>query len=731
LIHDSVVRVISVRAQAPERGVIFTGVRIDRSGNVANAGEYVVIRMTPSVVAGAKVERGQWWNVAGHERSRTRVVDGYECQERQVEAVTAVPLRPSGEHIVAFIADNPSFVGIGTVKARRLWDAFGSRLYEILDDRDEAAISQVLSSDSARTIVDAWAAHGDTETLQWLHARGIDVAVGRKLQSFWGSESRMKVEEDPYRLLSFCATWKQVDELARESFGVSDDDPRRLRGAIEESGYQLFGSGHTVLNPSLLERTLLRVLGKEDLVLKATSEAIGNGSYVRGPVGLQPMGAWVMESLIAHAITARLGSSGGAELLPEADVMTTIAEFERDERFRLNDEQRAAVRLAAQHNFACITGGAGVGKTTVLKALYRMYDRAGVRVIQVALAGRAAKRMQETTGRTARTIASFLCGFKDDAVLGPTVLVVDEASMVDVITMSRLSEVLPTHVRILLVGDPAQLMPVGPGLVLHSVVGLPQVPIAELTVVKRYGNRIHSVAAAVRTGTWPNISDDPASPVRFVSCASGESTEAAVIDLYAVDPESTQILSARREGPGGIHSLNAACQQRFSSNQPEIRVWDYEKSRYVGVGLRQGDPVLCTRNHWDRGLQNGSLGIIAKVADSAQTNRDPDEVSGVLGWVTWDDGVSRPFTRDLLADIELGYAITVHKAQGSQWPRIIIPITKSRLLDRTLIYTAITRAQREVILVGEESTAAAAVRAPARATERFVALGSRLAALAQ
>jgi exodeoxyribonuclease V alpha subunit len=155
-----------------------------------------------------------------------------------------------------------------------------------------------------------------------------------------------------------------------------------------------------------------------------------------------------------------------------------------------------------------------------------------------------------------------------------------------------------------------------------------------------------------------------------------------------------------------------------------VQVWDERHDAYARVGFHLGDPVLCTRNLWDRGLQNGSLGVVVQVDDEPQMLTDDDgEESGLaLAWVDWDDGVRRPIVEEILDDLELGYAITVHKAQGSQWPRVIVPLTGHRLLDRTLVYTAVTRAQRQVLLIGDAAAAKKAVEGLPRAHARQVSL---------
>lgn len=736
MILERILRVTSVRSQSPLGfgGCIFTGKPIDADGSTEDAAAYYVVKAAGATLGKVAVQPGQWWRVAGEAVERVLAVDGYRVAESQIDASSAVLMRPSGEHIVSFLADNPSFEGIGRVKARKLWEALGDKLYDALDKADVDTLSTLLTPESAAQVAGAWAQYGDSRTLQWLQVEGIDLEIGRKVLQFFGRETPEKLQEDPYRLLSFCASWQQVDALATGHFRVGLDDPRRLQGAIEEACYRVFAAGHTIVLTATLMNHLQAVLGCQTktfrwrhLVPNALTQGLTNGSFVVGHHGVQPLGALVMEQQVAKAVTDRLAATG-AELMTEVDVDRVLRDYEAKEGIELNAEQRQAVQLAAEKSFALITGGAGVGKTTVLKALCKVYDQAGIEVVQLALAGRAAKRMQEATGRAASTIANFLRTAKELA--GPSVVIIDEASMVDIVTMYRLVELLGSGVRLVLVGDPEQLMPVGPGLVLHALIRLPSVPLVELKVIKRYGGGIAAAATSIRNGVWPVLSNDETKSIAFIHRADRRTDKSTsliaetVLDLYRLNPTDTQILSARRNGSDGVTTINSLCQAAVTKDNKPMMVWSDQHEALALTGFNLGDPVLCTRNMWDRGLQNGSLGTIVEIAESLQLSvGDGDtEAEPVLAWVLWDDGVRRPVGEAMLDDLELGYAITVHKAQGSQWPRVIVPLTGHRLLDRTLIYTAITRAQKQVLIVGDESAAKAAVESLPRVRARQVGL---------
>lgn len=740
-------RIISVRSNNPKGfgGCIFSGREIDESGNVLNAKTLYVVVASNDVIGGVEVQDGQWWAINGPIEAKQVNRNGYIYTEYQIIAVSAQIRRISGRHIVGFLAAHVS--GMGWVKALRLWETYGEKLYEYLDTGNVKKLGQVVSVKVAMELVRFWEVEGDTTTLQWLQKVGIDVELGQKLIGFYKRETVGKIEEDPYRLLAFDCDWNKIDAFALTWLGIKEDDPRRLQGAIEESLYQLFDKGHTAAPMQAIEHRLKRLLGltkrgKEliNLVSHCLDHGFTNGSYALGATGLlHAVGPMYMESYVAKFCANRVSTEKLRKLLPSHIVDAILNEHELEESIQLTAEQREAIHLANRHGLAVVTGGAGTGKTTVLQALYKIYDAASVDVVQMALSGKASMRMAEATGRSARTIASWLNAQTGDNPLDRPasltaeldlkgrVVVIDEASMLDIMTMFLLCRTVGQKGRVVMIGDPSQLMPVGPGLILHELAKTPGIPVVHLKTIKRYSGLIAQVANAVRNGRWLDLPTSADKDISFISCSSATAADGAMA-LYSKDPENTQILSARRHGPDGVLTINAKCQQRYTSHGTRVEYMGEEPNGTYYTGFNLGDPVICTVNRWDTGMVNGSTGRVSAILDRPHKvlDKQGDLLGIAIAEISCDDGEIRPMMIERLDDFELAYAITVHKSQGSQWPTVLVVLTRNRLLDRTLIYTAITRARTKVVIIGDLAAAKSAVEAPSKYTERTVALSDFL-----
>lgn len=417
-----------------------------------------------------------------------------------------------------------------------------------------------------------------------------------------------------------------------------------------------------------------------------------------------------------------------------------IADFEQSEHehlklnaFALNEAQRAAVKTSLKSRFSIITGGAGVGKTTVLKALYKALDTTGRPRFQMALSGRATARMIEATGEEARTIASFLRRIGANEMGPAPIIVIDEASMLDLVTFYRLVQKLPSESQVILVGDPYQLPPIGAGLILHVLCGMEGVPTTELVEVKRQArdSAIPLASRQIRDGQCPRFSSDERDEVVFLPC-SDDQIIPTVLRLYEQDSENTQILSATRSCRfTGVDALNRICHVEYGDHTRQLLAENQETGEIEATGLSVGDLVMYTANDWIRNLQNGSLGQLNEIFDAPRSVDMGDEekpfICKALGMASF-DGVRHYILDTDIDSLELAYSITVHKAQGSQFRRVIIPVRKSRILDRTFVYTAATRAQLQVVFVGDLDAVEKAIALPPKAFSRQVGLRALLEA---
>tara|TARA_R110001583_G_scaffold72800_1_gene203379 strand:- start:18546 stop:20714 length:2169 start_codon:yes stop_codon:yes gene_type:complete len=720
-----------------------------------------LVAAIPASVADPKGPQvGEVWEVYGEARTVVRDISGleYPIKDTQIDAQHATLLRPSGSQLVQWLADNID--GIGVTKAQKLYDLFVVRsdvtLYDALDAEDHEAIKSVIPSEHIRTAMfNKWLASGDAQTLRFVQERCIPLPLARKVIKFHGKQTIDKLLEDPYRLLSFTGSWSLVDGLARDKFDFALDSTKRLSAALEDALYAALDEGHTCQSLDDLYRTASKLLDPHKQPKQAFDTALLNGKaagqfMLSGDLVdpnktlLHATGTWLQEKSCALFIRKLISTPEQQQRLFQVDVPSVISEFEQSEQqlsglpeFQLNSAQRKAVETSFNNRFSVITGGAGVGKTTVLKALYKLLDHLGRPRYQMALSGRATARMVEATHEPATTIAGFLKSYKYTGRELAPVVVIDEASMLDLNTFYQLSRKLPLDTHLILVGDPYQLPPIGAGLIFHLLCELSSIPSTELTVVKRQAadSGIPAAAKQIRNGIWPELTTDPSADVAFIPCPDGQILE-TVMSLYATDRERTQILAGVRRNPYcGIQEINNKCRSEFIRPLAKnLCVKSEDTGDFEETGFREGGLILFTANDWERNIQNGSLGQLLEVFDEPltvtlqSTDEDGEAKSrqvAAIAKAKFDDHLQYLLPGDV-DNLEHAYAITVHKSQGSQFERVIIPIRKSRILDRTFVYTAVTRAKRQVILVGDEDAAKAATEAPPKAFERQVGLRAML-----
>ena len=670
----------------PKGGAVFRGKDPEGATHKVVASEKVISRLP---------KPGESWRVQGEPQTHPK-------WGLQLEASLAVPVVPEGEHLRRFLTGNRAFQGVGEVRARKLWEKFGNGLVAVLDAKDTRSLAEVIGEEVARTLVQAWEeARAEARVVEWLDRLRFPVRLAGKVIKLWGPLAPEKVQENPYRMLAI-AGWSQVDTAAR-LLGVPTDAEIRWIAAVEAVCYQSMGDKHTVIGESELLRGVAQLIGDgrdgAETALKLASDdqavvQVGEGRW-------QALGPHVMESYVQGRIAAMVA----AEFVPsghllwqvptDAQVKALVGEFQAGNDLKLTDEQKQSVWLALTQRFALLLGGAGTGKTTVLKAVQWAVSRCEGTVHFLALAGRAAIRMQEATGHPARTIAGFLgAAERGDLTLGGgDLVVIDEARMVDLPRMYALLRVIPEDARVMLVGDPYQLPPIGMGLVFSVYAEDDRAPKVELTVVHRQAAEtgIPAIAQELRHGRVPALSPfcGAGKGVSFTPCSEADA-QGLVIELLSDlgGPGKTQILSAIKRGPAGIQAINRALHHLRSMGRHS---WEW---------FAVNDPVIWLENDYDRRIWNGTLGVVEAAGSRSLS-------------VRW-DGHSKPMTMERadLESLDLAYAISIHKAQGSQFRRVIVPVFSSRLLDRTLIYTALTRATEQIVLVGDLNALRRAVEAP-------------------
>ncbi len=724
-------RITSIRSRGRSGGVIFAGVT-DSGDNYVAACDY---RLVPDP---SLVDKGQIWAVSGATSVREYEVNGYRRKEIQLQASTAQLMRPSGRNIIAWIADCPDCAGIGQVKATKLYDRFGPALIDQIDQKNIDVLAEVISKDSALLLCNAFDKHKIANTLLWLDQVGVKRRIGASVVAYYKDQAQAKIEANPYVLISFEANWATVDDLARKRLGIQEGDPRRLESAIEESLYRGLKRGHTCLPQKEVRSRLVKLLGSSELASLALSAGSSSSQYRQIEGYFQPTGTYLIENYLAQRLSdmvAGTDAEGQKSLFAQVDVDLTsiislIKRYELAHGIELSQEQCDAILTSSSAHLSLILGGAGTGKTAVLKALYEVLEelQPGVSIYQVALAGRAAQRMAEATGRESMTIAGFLIKIESGQIDLGSVVVVDEVSMVDVILMYRLLRHIPAGVRLILVGDPSQLPPIGPGLVLHAIVGIPSIPQVELKVVKRQSaeSGIPQVAAAIRAHQvpeWAKYLGKPDRGVSLIPCTPAqleETVQRIYTDLGGNGSDfSVQILSITNANLGGVKNLNAALHALYQ-REAELIYCHEPGFGVVGattlerVPMKAGDLVIYTENDYELELRNGSLGKIIQALPVVEAD-DPCCVCIF-------DGIEYTLNTKQMHALNHAYSITVHKSQGSQFKRIIVPIRESRLLDQTLIYTAVTRGIEQVVLVGDEQAVSTAIKARASAAWRHITL---------
>ena len=609
--------------------------------------------------------------------------------------------------------------GIGPVYAKKLVGVFGERVFDVIESESER-LREVAGIGPVRAdrITAAWAEQKAVrEIMMFLHGHGVGTARAVRIFKTYGADAVQVMSENPYRLARDIRGigFKTADAIAMR-LGIDKTAMIRIRAGVGHALTEAMDNGHCGLPAEELLPLAAGLLeAPEDLVRSAITEELAAGSVVADAVGDTPCVFLAGLHRAEYGIAGRMRAIAAGPLpWPRIDPDKALPWVEQRTGLTLASSQSTAIRLALESKVLVITGGPGVGKTTIVNAILRILAAKGASLLLCAPTGRAARRMTETSGFEARTIHRLLevdpmsGGFRRDAdsPVDCDLLVVDEASMVDVLLMHALLKAIPDHAALLIVGDIDQLPSVGPGQVLADIIGSTAVPVVRLTEVFRQAamSRIIVNAHRINEGTVPDLGrPDGESDFYFVPADDPEAAVPRILELvrtriprrFGLDPiRDIQVLCPMNRGGVGARSLNIEL-------QAVLNPAGERKVERFGWTFAPGDKVMQTENDYDREVYNGDIGRIDDV--------DPD-----LGEIAVRfDGRAVTYGFGELDALVPAYATTIHKSQGSEYPAVVIPLMTQHyvMLQRNLLYTGVTRGRRLVVLVGQRKAIAIAVKA--------------------
>jgi exodeoxyribonuclease V alpha subunit len=608
--------------------------------------------------------------------------------------------------------------GVGPVYAKKLVRAFGEKVFDVIEATpDRLREVDGIGPVRAASILAAWAEQKAVrEIMVFLHSHGVGTARAVRIFKTYGADAIQVMTENPYRLARDIRGigFKTADAIAMK-LGIEKTAMIRVRAGISYALTEAMDEGHCGLPTDELVPLAEKLLEvTQELIRTALDLELQEGTVVADRVGETPCvflaGLHRAERTIAERLT-RLAN--GALPWPWIDADKALPWVEKRIGFALAESQVAAIRLALISKALVMTGGPGVGKTTIVKAILRILAAKGIQLLLCAPTGRAAKRMTEATGYEAKTIHRLLevdprsGGFKrgDDNPLDCDLLVIDEASMVDVVLMQALMKAVPDKAALLIVGDIDQLPSVGPGQVLADIISSGELPVVRLTEVFRQAaqSRIITSAHRINRGSIPDLNPPGTdSDFYFVQADDPETAVARIIELvqtripkrFSLDPiRDIQVLCPMNRSGVGARSLNIELQAALNPAS------DHKIERF-GWTFAPGDKVMQIENDYDKEVYNGDIGNIDCI--------NPADGELVVNF----DGRAVTYGFGELDMLVPAYAATIHKSQGSEYPAVVIPIMTQHyaMLQRNLLYTGVTRGKKLVVLVGQKKAVAIAVR---------------------
>lgn len=646
---------------------------------------------------------------------------------------TVAPTEISG--IEKFLASG-AINGIGPAMAKKIVAEFGEKTLEIIaKSPNELLKVPGIGKKTAEKISTSYLEQSElTEIMVWLENHGISNTYAGKIFAKYGSFAIDIMEKDIYRLFQDIEGigFLTADKLAF-NLGIQREDKRRIISGIDYALMQLCNNGHCCIpEMALVDKTAKILQVNNQIIFTILKELIDIGSLntevVGGETLIYPPYLYYAEKKVA---TRLLQLQQATEPLSEDNLSLFIKVWEKDNQIQLAQKQKEAIKACLHHGVLVLTGGPGTGKTTVIKGILSILKAQGLKIRLAAPTGRAAKRLSETTGQKALTIHRLLeannlaqddnlqLGFNKDIddQLDADVIILDEVSMVDIVLMHHFLNAVPDGCRIILVGDTDQLPAVGPGSVLKDIIRSQKVPAIRLDEIFRQAqtSMIIQNAHIINAGRLPDLRKQYSDFV-FYELNDDTSITQKILDLCTKDLphegfdvlKDVQILSPMHRFLCGVENLNLMLQEQLNpkKNQDELK--------YSSQTFRVGDKVMHIRNNYQKNVFNGDIGFIQDVNNEKLTVDYFDHI------VTYE--------KNELNELTLAYASSVHKSQGSEYKVVIIPLSTSHyiMLQRNLLYTAITRAKQKVIIIGSKKALMTAIQSN-RTQKRYTLLAERLA----
>jgi len=630
--------------------------------------------------------------------------------------------------------------GLGPVIAGRIVKKFGEKTLDIIEnDIEKLTMVEGIGKKRIAMIQNAWNEQKEIrDVMMFLQSHGVSSGYATKIFKQYKNRSIAVVTENPYRLAMdiFGIGFVIADSIA-DKLGFSRSSPLRIEAGIIYVLHQLSDEGHVFYPYEYLVKKSRETLDVErDAIVEALGDLAINNKIVLEDLneGINEFkennkGVYLAKfHLCETSIAARLKTlSIAPKSIRSVNVENALEWVQGQLDIRLAENQAKAVRCALENKIMVITGGPGTGKTTIINAILKIFSGLKVKTCLAAPTGRAAKRMSETTGHEARTIHRLLeysfakGGFQknEEKPLDCDLLILDEASMIDTILMHHLIKAVPIFATVILVGDVNQLPSVGAGNVLNDIIASGAISVVELNEIFRQAreSRIIVNAHKINSGILPTFEDDvPGNDFYFIHQEDPEKVLEIILELtkeripkrFGLDPvDDIQVLTPMHKGVVGAGNLNTELQKSLNPFQEEITRGNRN--------FRINDKVMQIRNNYDKEVFNGDIGRIVRIRP------DEDEITVMF------DGREVPYAFYELDELVLAYAVSVHKSQGSEYPAVVVPVLTQHymLLQRNLIYTAVTRGRDLVVMIGTRKALAIGVNND-KTKKRFTNLRYRM-----